>query len=807
MSTFLYRTNKVQAVFDYAAIARDFTILLVEPKDSDGGSDEHSPFYQNPILDVLVQDAKALASVYTQGRCMAIFSKDSSNFSAILAKLFRRYTAYHIKVLDRASLLSPFVRHRLFGYADRHLLRLLLASVCNYQTKEIQYHNVLGQIYLPMECKEDKAGHKTCVCLHVSVTPGMYLNLGVTSFRQIDPTKIPKAPLYLIEKDSMRRYLGSPSRIPKEKRANLFCQRSSRFTHNVIPFLDISSRAALREMKVGRFMEFMDEARRRLAPYLSFSFVEQPFIRIGDNMKSSPSLGPANWNFVDLIQNPLSALITNLFLEYLRNQYPEYTITPCNKVDPDVPTLLLFHNRRYYRHDKQGKHEEDVSLPYRANLRTQGITLEALCEIFKIKKKKPAMPDKDLHEKQKSWDETLRPLLAKLQSELRIKEDIQNRRFTVFHPQEYLSEPWTYVLPQKETRQDPANPKKKCTFFHFYELVMDPGTEAIEFRYFNEASEGLSRLEVRMIEDTKAFYDSGKHGLGIRLNYNETLDGFVCPGKTPEMSYMIIRTNSFLLPDYTDMPMADLEYEIPAKELFDAFEQEIAQSSDAVYQAELRGWLEQIAAKQMEQGVTDLSLQLIKDAFKQTKAVVPPSAKKGAEVMPKEKSKPRGMNGIIGTRLNEFIGRITNGHYLFTPKGEKNLQKYLMDGHLLGHACRLSRPVFYKEQLEEMRDGIGYVAGYNTSNGRYTIDRAMIIRVLLPSERNQMVSDDLLTTYFLQLTVHYVRTGYYTVLPFPFKYLREYARYYNACQNIEVEAEDDEGEEDEDDEDDVRDEE
>ena len=807
MSTFLYRTNKVQAVFDYAAIARDFTILLVEPKDSDGGSDEHSPFYQNPILDVLVQDAKALASVYTQGRCMAIFPKDSSNFSAILAKLSRRYTAYHIKVLDKASLLSPFVRHRLFGYADRHLLRLLLASVCNYQTKEIQYHNVLGQIYLPMECKEDKAGHKTCVCLHVSVTPGMYLNLGVTSFRQIDPTKIPKAPLYLIEKDSMRRYLGSPSRIPKEKRANLFCQRSSRFTHNVIPFLDISSRAALRETKVGRFMEFMDEARRRLAPYLSFSFVEQPFIRIGDNMKSSPSLGPANWNFVDLIQNPLSALITNLFLEYLRNQYPEYTITPCNKVDPDVPTLLLFHNRRYYRHDKQGKHEEDVSLPYRANLRTQGITLEALCEIFKIKKKKPAMPDKDLHEKQKSWDETLRPLLAKLQSELRIKEDIQNRRFTVFHPQEYLSEPWTYVLPQKETRQDPANPKKKCTFFHFYELVMDPGTEAIEFRYFNEASEGLSRLEVRMIEDTKAFYDSGKHGLGIRLNYNETLDGFVCPGKTPEMSYMIIRTNSFLLPDYTDMPMADLEYEIPAKELFDAFEQEIAQSSDAVYQAELRGWLEQIAAKQMEQGVTDLSLQLIKDAFKQTKAVVPPSAKKGAEVMPKEKSKPRGMNGIIGTRLNEFIGRITNGHYLFTPKGEKNLQKYLMDGHLLGHACRLSRPVFYKEQLEEMRDGIGYVAGYNTSNGRYTIDRAMIIRVLLPSERNQMVSDDLLTTYFLQLTVHYVRTGYYTVLPFPFKYLREYARYYNACQNIEVEAEDDEGEEDEDDEDDVRDEE
>ena len=173
MSTFLYRTNKIEAIFDYAAIARDFTILLVEPRALDDGVDEHFSFYQNPILDVLVQDAHALASVYMQGRCMAIFPKADSKLSAILAKLSRRYTEYHIKVLDKASLLSPFVRHQLFGYADRLLLQLLLASVCNYTTRESQYHNVLGQIYLPMEIKENKAGYKTCVCLHVSVTAGM----------------------------------------------------------------------------------------------------------------------------------------------------------------------------------------------------------------------------------------------------------------------------------------------------------------------------------------------------------------------------------------------------------------------------------------------------------------------------------------------------------------------------------------------------------------------------------------------------------------------------------------------------------
>ena len=182
MSTFLYRTNKVEAVFDYAAIARDFMILLVEPKEVGDGVDEHVSFYQNPILDVLIQDAHALASVYMQGRCMALFPKTATKLSATFQKLSHRYSEYHIKALDGASICSPFVRHRLFGYADRHLLQLLLASVCNYQTQELQYHNVLGQIYLPMEYKEDKNGHKTCVCLHVSITPGMYLNLGVTSF-------------------------------------------------------------------------------------------------------------------------------------------------------------------------------------------------------------------------------------------------------------------------------------------------------------------------------------------------------------------------------------------------------------------------------------------------------------------------------------------------------------------------------------------------------------------------------------------------------------------------------------------------
>lgn len=796
MSAFSYQTNEIQATFDYEAIARDYTILLIEPKNRDNSADETFSFYPHPILDVLVQELKAKSSVFQRGKCLALFKKPVPDLAKRMATLSRRYPQFHIKQLYAESICSPFIRPRIFGYADRQLLMLMLASVCNYEGEESQYHNVLGQIYLPMEIREDKSNHKTCVCLHISVMAGMYLNLGVTTFRQVNPAKLPKGPLYLIARDSVRRYLGSRSMIPAETAANLFCQKGSRIKRNEITFFDLTSRAALHETKVGRFMEFLDEARGRLAPYLTVSFLEREFIRFGDVMKKPPVPESVSWNFVDLVQSPLSTLVTKVFLEYLRDQYPEYKITLCKELNPQAQTLLLFHNRRYYRDDSQGKDEEDISLPHRANLRTQGITIEALCKLFHINQKLPAMPDKDLHEKQKGWDDTLRPLLAKLYSELCIKEDIRKRCFTVFHPQDYLTEPWIYVLPKKGERQDPVHPDKTITFFHFYELVMDPGTDEIQFRYFNEASEDLSFMEIRIVEDTKAFYDSSKHGLGIRLNYKEELDGFICPGKDPDSSYMIIRTNTFLLPDYEDMPIADLEYEIPAKELFDALEQEIEQSDDDVYRAELECWYDKIIEKKIQLGRSRLSLQLLKDAFKETTPVDSSPMKKGKESSSEEKSRLRSMRGTLGTKLNEFIGRITNGHYLFTPKGKKVLLDHLMDGHLLGHACQLSRPIFYKDELEEMREGIGYVAGYNTMNSHYKVSRASIIRVILPSEKDQTVSDDMLMTYFSQLQVYYVRSGYYTVLPFPFKYLREYARYYNACQNIKLEEENDDEEDD-----------
>ena len=86
-------------------------------------------------------------------------------------------------------------------------------------------------------------------------------------------------------------------------------------------------------------------------------------------------------------------------------------------------------------------------------------------------------------------------------------------------------------------------------------------------------------------------------------------------------------------------------------------------------------------------------------------------------------------------------------------------------------------------------------------NSHYKVPRASIIRVILPSEPDQIVSDDMLKAYFSQLEVHYIRSGYYTVLPFPFKYLREYARYYNAFHQIMLEAEDDEEDEEDDEED------
>lgn len=777
-----YSINDMLVEYHKKEIAKDFVIYRIEPKKN-LATGEMPDFYQNPILDFPIKELHALSSAYNKDRCFALFAKEDVDDRKVQREFAISYPKYNIQRLYSTSLTSTKTFRDEFGYRGCLLCQLLLASICNYKSLELRCHNVLGQIYIPVKTKlgKNKPRKDEQVCLHISVLKNMTLQLRTTTFRKIDFTKkLPKRPYYYIGRRSMQIYTEHLEDISPQERPNLYTKRSSVFHHNTIDFLNLQDQSKFNYTKMGIFTQFIEEAKRRLSKYLTISFQRYDFQSFSENHIPQTLLPEtASWQAVDMIQEDTSAEALQWFCKRVNTEYPNYSITPADMMSPDIKTLLLYHERMYYKRKKI----PDPSISHRANLNTHEITLERLEPFFEVKHK----------------DETpaIASVLPKIQAEFQIKEDVLNRRFTLFHPTDYIHSPWTYVSYERETRPAPESDSGKRYFYHFYELRMTPDSDAIQFRYFNEASSNLSYSELRIIDMTRSFYVIGEHGLGVRMGYTETLDGFFFTDETADHPYMIIRSGNFLLPDCRAIPLADLKCQVQKDTFWSALAAEIEHADDEEYRQELEQWRAVIKKKEIEETPITFSLKFLKQAFGETKPIHPPTTTSASKKSKKPRNS-RGMSGILGRRLNAFIGRMTDGHYFFTTRRAEDLDALGLTGHLKGHSTVISRPIFHRDgDFVEMQDSVAYVAGY-ALGAQYNIPRASILRIIMSLEPNTLLPMTLQQEYFAQLMVGYVRTSFYTVKPFPFKYLREFSRYYNALNHVMVDQPVEEDDEDED---------
>lgn len=776
-----YSINELLVDYHKKEIAKDFVIYRIEPEE-DPATGESPDFYQNPILDFPLKELHALSTAYDKDKCFILFTKGDADDRKVQEKFDSAYPKYKITRLFATSVTSVRTFEKEFGYRGHLLCQLLLGSVCNYKDADLRCHNVLGQIYIPTNKKEGKNKPKENeqVCLHISVLKNMTIQLRITTFRKIDfEKKIPKRPYYYIGRRSMQIYTEKLEDTPLKERPNLYIKRSSIVHHNTIGFLSLKNQKKFSHTKMGIFTKFMEEARERLTKYLTISFKTYPFQPFQE--KHIPQVllpETASWRAIDMIREEASKEELQRFCRRVHDEYPSYTITPTDTVNPNEKTLLLYHERMYYKRKKL----TDPSISHRTNLNTHEITLEHLEPFFEVKRKDAVPP--------------IASVLPKIQAEFQIKEDVLNHRFTLFRPSDYIHSPWTYISYERETRPAPESDSGKRYFYHFYELCMTPDSDAIQFRYFNENSSDLSVAERYIMEMTRSFYVMGEHGLGVRMGYTETLDGFFFTDETADHPYMIIRSGNFLLPDCSAIPLADPKYQVQKDTFWSALAVEIEHADDEEYRQELEQWRAVIKKKEIEETPITFSLQFLKQAFGETKPIHP-TINTSASKKPKKPRNSRGMSGTLGRRLNAFIGRVTDGHYFFTTRRAEDLDALGLTGHLKGHSTLVPRPIFRGGRVDEMRDSIAYIAGY-TLGTQYDIPRASILRIILSSERDTPLSEPLQQEYFAQLMVGYVRTSFYTVKPFPFKYLREFSRYYNALNHVMVDQSVEEDDEDED---------
>lgn len=800
-----YSLNQLDVQYNYEAIFRDFVIYKIEPKDIDG----FCSFTKNPILDFTMQNLSALSVVYRYKTCFVLFPKDVDQ-QRISVSFKRNYPDYHIKRLYYDTYQFPKKRKEEFGFDEHLLFRLMLGSVCNFDSTTLRFHNVSGQIYLPIILsKQRKTSDKLhdLICLNLEIAAGMQLLLHTVTFRPLTMEEWKKKwnkkrPTYRIVGQSMQRYLGVMNFRTDEdlKEKGLYWKRGSKWQHNCSSYLDLTDRSVYVNSRIGKMWEFMDEAKSKLAPYLQFSFRKNFTFKTLDKGKNPFSEDKpeqaVDWDLLDTIQTPQSKQLLSLLCSYLSFHHPLYSLHPVLEIIAGHKTLILFHDRKFFKQEKQ----QDISLPYRGNLDAQGITLENENGWFALLAKKnleelaAIQPEK----KVEKWDKKLQILLPKIYRELCIKDDIQKLEFHTFHPAQYIHAPWVYFLIQRGSLKDKNG--KALPQYHFYELRMNPMDSIIQLSYFHDNSDHLSEQECRVIEETHAFYswgedggNKGSSGYQLRTNYHETLDGFFYTEDNPNCLYAIIRTGLFPVPDCHNVPLADLNFTISSDAFFSALDKEYQDSDDSIYRKELQQWKDKVSS--LYPTHFSFSLGELREAFAATRPI-------GGKSIPSQESKKRTMRGNIGEHINAFIGRVT-GRYFFTSKGKSILQKYHLDAHLFVQHFDTQRPIIYNKEFCGMRRCIGYMAG-GYLPPKSCIPQAPIIRIVLPIPlfrdfTDTDLSDAFITDFLSQLMVPYIRTGSYTVLPFTFKYLREFARYYNEKYQIAVdeETEDDEDGDDE----------
>lgn len=135
--------------------------------------------------------------------------------------------------------------------------------------------------------------------------------------------------------------------------------------------------------------------------------------------------------------------------------------------------------------------------------------------------------------------------------------------------------------------------------------------------------------------------------------------------------------------------------------------------------------------------------------------------------------------GDANVKKNIFRGKI-NEHLGTNSKLAKGLRGFL----LKKKGVRLIFPK-HKESLDSLFDSslnikyfsesdreAHYFVGERRESVQYSFKNACVIRKIVAAEDSDLVFDEVLPT----MNVDFVRTGQSTVLPFPFKYLREYLK-------------------------------
>lgn len=669
------------------------------------------------ILDISENEFKALAVQYSFGRrALVLFKKgsvDERRFRNRLNEEFEDVSVYHITLDD---LNDQKFCEAIFYACNRLLVQLMFNSMMNYKSDSFAYNNLTGKLFYTKTDKikkNKKSGEVYAFSyLEAKLDPGMYLNLDTKTFRQDNTDK--KGRRYVLDKKTGKLRKKLKTDRPDEK---TYIEGAFKDKHTTFDYLGISSYSEFQESKLGIMLRFLNDVEKKLGKYLEVKTTE-----IEDGyayeISKKEKKGLTNKDIGKHLNKRGVVIIdenqtqrSHEITERLKSELITYY-----GVNAEVGNLSAYRYNIRIIHNPEYYEEREIDDPHNINL--DGYIVQHLNEeVEHFNNKKQASP-----------------AVNKIVQELIIKGDVLDRKISVFDWNKLGAEKeWTFITRNKlktalGTKNEPHENfagVKTYDNYAYKVLKVKPDGE-LDYSTFDDMSENLTEFEEKICFDFDEYHKKYWGG-------GNTVEGLVF--SDINNIHAIILTPEKTIPNLKAIA-GGLKETDGTKTV----------SRDVICEG-IDSYIETAYMSRAEKA----TLEGVKTELKQGADVVTLSALRKTLGMKKKVSK--GFNRYLHENYNIWISAEMKDQFF----EEYYALESILDIKYFQQPDYEGTPSFY------------YYVGTKRGSLQGSMHNACAVRKVV-SDTGNIEFSELLPL----MAVDFVRNKQYTVLPFPFKYLREW---------------------------------
>ncbi len=676
---------------------------------------EEENFFEINVLDLPQQEFMARSVVYTyNSSCYVMFDKNTVEKHSFKVAINEEYPDTTVQKLD-------------FEYDEIYpnILAKLLFNMLYSSDSNIQYKNITGKLYYMNRKWMNKKDMNSFHCIEVNLDKDMYLELKVRTFSKLKLHKskdaLKKAQYIIDPRDGLLKRKLKNENVDRDL---IYIQKSlDPKNRNTVDFLKIRSIDKFYESKLGILSKFMEDVKNELKDYIT---VEHGGYDNCSSIKYNPKDSFENKDYAsllngkdivveDLVNTDESKKIIDTIISRLEN---DYKIKPKKgHLDKSNFNLRIINNKDYYKQNEL----EDLYNNIDKDTIVQHITVEG----FTSDEKKKGKSKKNSKNREDA-------IIGKILQELIIKDDINKHQITLADWEKYrYDSDWTFVMRKKVNYT--VGEEEKDKFIYCKMKIFKDGKFDIEFYDDSEKTEiDENQLfsEFDIIEDVYNKYNEHIH----KQQKFEGVEGLIY--KSIENINVILKTKEFVMPNY-DKLKSILE-KINPKEMLDVEQiinciEQFVSNNDNKKKREAEN-------KRRDEFLAELRTFNRYETRRKVKETL--KFKSNAEKV-----------------LNTYLYQKENILINVPLKGVEGQSKYfdaVVDIKYVEHKDRIS----YFVGLKEMSDL------------QFGLNNAVLVREIRGEEKIEFEEIAKL------LQVEFVKYKQYTVIPFPFKYIREALKSY-----------------------------